>query len=451
MRVQEVSATMPRTSTTPSPALLPVSLLLSILLASCAAGRSGPAPQPGKEPVVRIGVVVDAGQVMVSCDGQVRVWRRGSAEEGMILGPAIHLRCLPTQMAPAVWASTSGHKTLPEWGVALSEVRGGRIGVYAEEILIEPVSPGLLLRVDGKAYRGEVIVRVARPGELTAINVLHMEEYLRGVVPPEIGYNPNLPREVLRAQAIAARSYTLFYMGRHEKLGFDLMATPRDQVYGGHSAETEQADEAIGSTRGVVAVHHGWPIRANYCSSCGGRTEASGKVWPGEVFPYLRPIRDRVSGSDDLCSDSPHHRWRETWDCRRLHASILKHLPEEDPRAVDTPPTRIRDLDIERRSPSGRVECLAIHTDTETFRVYGDRIRWVLRRPDTGGPLRSTLIRGPRRSGSGNECTITIEGAGYGHGVGMCQVGAIRLARLGRTAPEILRHYYRNIDLVRWW
>ena len=401
--------------------------------------------------MVRIGVVVDAGQLMVSCDGYARVWRRGSGEEPLLLGPNLHLRCLPSRMAPAVWASTAGQKTVPEWGVALSELGAGRLGIYAEELLIEPVSENEPIRVEGKAYRGEVLVLVPRPERLTAINVLHIEDYLRGVVPPEVGRNPNLPAAVLRAQAIAARSYTLFYMGRHEKLGFDLMATPVDQVYEGYGAETPEADAAIAATRGMVAVYQGHPIRANYSSTCGGRTEASGRVWPGESFPYLRSIHDRVAGSGDLCEASPHHRWTETWDCRELHGLILDHLAVEDPRAANNPPTRIHDLEIEKRSASGRAERLAIRTDTGTYHVHGDRIRWILQRPRGLGPLRSTLIRDPRRSGASERCTITIEGAGYGHGVGLCQTGAIELARRGRSAPEILHHYYRGIDLVRWW
>lgn len=438
-------------SPTLSGSLVLVLLWMSILLASCAAGRYRHYPRPQEEPVVRIGVVVDAGQLVVSCDGYVRVWRRGSGEEPLLLGPNLHLRCLPSRMAPAVWASTAGQKTVPEWGVALSDLGGGRLGAYAEELLIEPVSENEPIRVEGKAYRGEVLVLVARPERLTAINVLHIEDYLRGVVPPEVGRSPHLPAAVLRAQAIAARSYTLFYMGRHEKLGFDLMATPVDQVYEGYGAETAEADAAIAATRGVVAVYKGHPIRANYSSTCGGRTEASGRVWPGESFPYLRSIHDRVAGSGDLCEASPHYRWTETWDCRELHGSILDHLAEEDPRAAEDPPTRIHDLEIEKRSPSGRAERLAIRTDTGTYHVHGDRIRWILRRPRGLGPLRSTLIRDPRRSGASERCTITIEGAGYGHGVGLCQNGAIEMARRGRSAPEILHHYYRGIDLVRWW
>ncbi len=402
-----------------------------------------------REPTIRIGLIVDTGQIIISCDGKLRVWRRGSGLRASVLGPGVKLRLLPTMVAHTVWEASSNTGMLLDWGLALSEVRQGMLGVFVEELIFEPISPGKPIRVDGKPYRGEILVRVSRPDALTVINALHIEDYLRGVVPPEMGSSPDLPAAVLRAQAIASRSYALFYLGRHAKKGFDLQAGVNDQVYGGISVETEPGTRAVISTSGFVAVHKGRAIRANYSSTCGGTTEASGRVWPGEVFPYLRPVRDRGSGGKDFCEWSPNYRWTETWNCTELEKTILKRLPEEVPQAVLRAPSKIKGMKVTKRSPSGRAEVLEVKTNTGTFRVKGDRIRWVLRRPD-GRPLRSTLFKRLKKHHKSG-CTVTLEGAGYGHGVGMCQTGAIAMARHGRTAPQILRHYYRGITLEKWW
>ena len=110
---------------------------------------------------------------------------------------------------------------------------------------------------------------------------------------------------------------------------------------------------------------------------------------------------------------------------------------------------RLRDLSIASRTRSGRVAELKIATDGGSFRVRGDRIRWVLRRPD-GSPLRSTLFDRPEWTG-GDGCMVILKGRGYGHGVGLCQFGAMEMGRRGASVAAILRHYYRDIDLARWW
>ena len=396
------------------------------------------------EPVLRIGLLKDVRQAIISSDGPIRVWRRGTGLRGSTLPAGVRLRVAATQMSHASWAASEGAGTSPNSGVVVSIVRQGRLGVFAEELILKPLSPNKPIRVEGKTYRGEVLVRAAGPQILTIINALGIEDYLRGVVPPEVGRSPDIPLATLQAQAIAARSYSLYYLGRHEDEGFDLMASPVDQVYGGMEVENEQADRAIHATRGVVATYHGKPIRANYCSTCGGRTEASARVWPGQIFPYLRGIRDRDGGGEDLCASSPHHHWEASWDAAQFEVSILKHLGEELPEARGV--SEVRSMNVLSRTPSKRVDVLEICTDVGDFRIKGDRARWVLRRAD-GKPLRSTLFGKLRREGD----RMILEGAGYGHGVGLCQVGAIEMGRRGRSAAQILKHYYYGIKLKKWW
>jgi len=425
-----------------------VSLLSFLLFSAPDTVRAEEPPAATREPVIRVAVRIGSPQTEIRCAGQVRVWRRGSGLQGSLFGPGVCFQLAANRMDHSIWSASPGSGTVRDWGIRVSEARKGKLGVFAEELVFEPLDSGAPLRVNDKLYHGEMVVRLSDPGKLTVINVLRLEAYLRGVVPREIG-SEGVPTAALKAQAIAARSYALFYRGRHETDGFDLLAGPGDQVYGGIDAERDQSTRAVVATRGFVAVYHGRAIRANYSSTCGGVTESAHRVWRGEHYPYLKAVRDRPRSGKAFCEASRYFRWEETWGCVQLQRIIAEHLPKEVPAAGGKELGRLKGLKALKRSPSERVEVLEIKMEGGTFRVHGDRIRWVLRRPD-GGLLRSTIL-GKFKVKRGSSCTVTLKGAGYGHGVGMCQFGAMELARRGKTAPQILRHYYRGITLERWW
>jgi stage II sporulation protein D len=435
------------------PSRRPRTLMLAIVLVllgfGLPAGVARAQPARTGEPVLRIAILTQADQADVTCDGELRVWRRGSGLAGSVLAAGARLSLRPLGQA-ASDSHADGEDPMRAGALELLDAGGKSLGVFTEEILFEPLAPGKPIRVQGKPYRGEILVRASRGPSLTVVNALRIEDYLRGVVPLEIGTNPGLPAAALEAQAIAARSYSLFYLGRRSAThGCDLLASAEDQVYGGLSAETDEASRAVEATRGLVAEYEGRAIRANYCSTCGGATETAERVWPGQKFAYLRGVKDRDGSGKPLCAASYAARWEERWECQQFAAAVLERLPEEVPEARGLALGRLRDIDVIHRSPSGRVETLAVVTDAGRFVVSGDRIRWVLRRPD-GAPLRSTWF-GKFRRDDDEDCRITLEGRGYGHGVGMCQWGALELARQGKRADEILRRYYRGIRLVRWW
>lgn len=140
------------------------------------------------------------------------------------------------------------------------------------------------VRYNGKAYRGKIEVFVNNRGSLTVVNVVAMEDYLRGVVPNELG----LPAiEAQKAQAVAARTYAWANMNGFASQGFDLLPTTQSQVYRGYSSESTMPSQAIAETRGIVATYHGKPINAMYTSTCGGRTENVENIYPFNE-PYLR-------------------------------------------------------------------------------------------------------------------------------------------------------------------
>lgn len=145
---------------------------------------------------------------------------------------------------------------------------------------------GETLAADGLTYRGYLEVRSGEAG-LTVINVLDIEDYLRGVVPNELSPSTFPALEGLKAQAVAARTYVLRNRGQFAGKGYDICATPTCQVYGGRSTEHPLSDRAVEETRGIVAYHRGSLINALYTSTCGGHTETGANIFEGEPTPYL--------------------------------------------------------------------------------------------------------------------------------------------------------------------
>jgi stage II sporulation protein D len=147
-----------------------------------------------------------------------------------------------------------------------------------------------LLSADGAPYRGYLEVRANPGGTLTTVNVLHVEDYLRGVVPNELSPSAFPQLEAVKAQAIAARTYALRNMGQFAARGYDICATPACQVYRGRASEQEMSDRAVEETRGLAALYGGSLINALYTSTCGGHTEDVENIFEGDPSPYLRGV-----------------------------------------------------------------------------------------------------------------------------------------------------------------
>lgn len=143
------------------------------------------------------------------------------------------------------------------------------------------------VRLNDKPYRGRLEVFANAQGALTVVNVIGLEDYVRGVVPNELSPGGYPAIEALKAQAVAARTYALKNRGQFANDGFDLLPTTRSQVYGGLSTEHPLSTRAVEETRGVVATYRGEPINALYTSTCGGRTEDAENIF-NEAMPYLR-------------------------------------------------------------------------------------------------------------------------------------------------------------------
>jgi len=290
-----------------------------------------------------------------------------------------------------------------------------------------PTKNGVL--VNGKSYRGTVELKNIG-GQIWVINVLDIEDYLKGVVPCEIGKISKNLLEAAKAQAVAARTYAYAHLNQYEELGFDLYATCQDQVYEGIIAEDELTNLAVDRTRGEILTFRKKPIEAKYSSTCGGRTADFNDAWPGNPPAYLRSVKC------PYCKDSPHYHWRKVLSKKDFFSNLRVRLKKCGVQLSND--ERIKKFKLVKNRKTKRVVKLIITTNKDCYIIPSYHLRTVLGdHNDPGGILRSNLIDIKSR---GNK--IIIEGKGYGHGVGMCQFGAIEMARRGKGYKKILRHYY---------
>ena len=157
--------------------------------------------------------------------------------------------------------------------------------IKTNRIVIKPEEKGFV-SVKRKWYRGNFIVTNDGAG-LTVINDIPLELYLRGVVPSEMP--SSWEHEAHKAQAIAARSYAAANLGKRGKYGYDLKDTPEDQAYGGASAETNQTNNAVQETEGIVLVCQGKIVPAYYSASAGGHTNSASQVWTNDL-PFIKAV-----------------------------------------------------------------------------------------------------------------------------------------------------------------
>ena len=310
---------------------------------------------------------------------------------------------------------------------------------------VKPLGASVLIW-NGKKYRGEFVISQTDSGFLV-VNSLPMDSYLRGVVPLEIGNRTAAEFAAVQAQAVAARTYA--YKHLTNSRAFDMYATVQDQVYGGVDAEKPQADTAIMTTRDVVVLYNGQPITTPYHSTCGGSTAAVSEVWYDQPDqPYLRPVSDRIPGTNNFyCDSSPRFSWTQSYDAAGLRAVMEKYLAAYT-KAPKNGLGKITDIREQGRTPSGRIAALTVQTESGSYTLRGNDIRFVLRDPK-GAILNSTFLSFTRETSGGEVSSLTVSGRGYGHGIGMCQWGAIGRARAGQNYRTILETYYPGTTIGR--
>ncbi len=276
------------------------------------------------------------------------------------------------------------------------------------------------------AYRGHL--RLHRAGaSLLCVNQVKLDNYLLGVVGREMSLQPDLT-EALKAQVIAARTYALYEREIPRDGPFELYDDERSQAYGGLAAETELAKEVVDATRGTVVLYLNRVVPTFYSSTCGGETEPAWEML--ENVAKLPPLRGATCGH---CSASPHYAWSS-----RVGRAAMAEALFGRPGIVD-------EVRVERRAKGGHAleVMVRLRGAAEGVRLEANR---GFRHKLGTRVLRSTLITDIRASGGD---AFEIRGRGWGHGAGMCQWGAYGMARAGKSAFEILEHYFPGARVTR--
>lgn len=321
--------------------------------------------------------------------------------------------------------------------------KGNLIADNLNEINVLPRGNNNRLIALEKKYRG-ILRFLPDGGNVKLINIIYMEDYLRGVVPPELGKRNESEIEAVKAQAVAARTYAMAHLKQYSNQPYDMKSSIIDQVYGGSSVELKIVNRAIDETAGQVLYSQDKYVNAYYHSTCGGMTDNIEQVWDRKESPYLKAVKD-----DDACSWSKYFRWKEHFTEQQIRNRIEQYLSSD--RGKDLRIEKIKDIKIIGRTPGGRVSLMKVTTENDIYKFQKDRIRWVLGRtsnPDLILPSDNFDVH-ITQGKDGYIKAVTFEGKGYGHGVGMCQCGAIGLSRQGWAFDKILKRYYTDVEIKK--
>jgi stage II sporulation protein D len=280
-----------------------------------------------------------------------------------------------------------------------------------------------------------VRVGVTEKGQLT-IRTVPLEEYVQAAVLSEFAPaagDPDLVERMLEVQAIISRTYAVANQGRHARDGYDLCDTTHCQLFQPSRLKTSrwapQAADAIRRTSGGALWYDGAPAVTVFHADCGGHTSAAADVWGGTDRPYLTGMSD----------DGPAAAVHATWHYQAVRSAIQRAL-NGDPRTRVG--SRLDGVEILERDPAGRAEKIALHGAEERI-VRGEALREVLTAAFGARTIRSTWFDVHRQNAS-----IIFEGRGFGHGVGLCQAGALACIRAGANLTAILQRYFPGTTLV---
>lgn len=274
---------------------------------------------------------------------------------------------------------------------------------------------------DKAALQVSGVVQLVRRGKgVLVINQVDLEEYVKGVVPAEV--NSAWHPEMLKVQAVAARTYALYQHMLSASRDYDVAASIQDQVYRGRQGVDARVEQAVESTRGLVVTHQGAPIYAAFSSTAAGLTEDAVIVWSKDL-PYLKGVECPF----DL--DSPYYQWKASFKIDTLEKNLRQQGFAVGTIATLTPLVYSR---------AGRVATLRILHSKGELILRGEELRKAL--GYTVVPSTQFMIES-----IGQE--VVLSGYGAGHAVGLCQWGAKELAELGYSFSSILRYYYPGTEL----
>lgn len=474
------------------------------------------APPVPKSPIIRVGLSTHGGPIMLWARGGMTITDAFQPKRRLAVRPAEAVTF--TYGAPGgvmgrgqLWSGPLQIRTssgaYPGWQVARIVVNGGPTHVSTNG-----ASPSHqrayygTFEVAPQTYSFEPALHL---GPLRLVNILSLDDYLKGVVPWEM--NRSAPLEALKAQAICARSEATakIQAGRHRADGYDICDYDHCQGYVGTENESAITERAVSATAGQVIICQGHVADAVYGTNSGGITAAAEDVWHGPPEAYLRSVPDLVPAAAKLAAQIARHRMSEadwaSYCTRNLPSYAQPTAPQMRALAshrrtssstaalfqsADLPEfyrwTRVvtpgqlaqavaarvkmdyaTELRVLERAPSGHIKRLLIGgvvgqkpPNTKNGRAValaptslvldGDsQIRAMLsgRLGSTTALPSSTFVVLPRRDAKGVVTAFVLKGAGWGHGAGMCQRGAENHARAGWTARQIIQFYFHGVEV----
>jgi stage II sporulation protein D len=323
---------------------------------------------------------------------------------------------------------SSGNEALPASVELVAGEEGVTIGgvTYATPLHIRG---GTAIAVNGKEYYGDLLIE-----DGLLINILPLDEYLKGVLSGEV--SESWPIEALKAQAVASRTFAIKRMSGLKDGPYHVKDTLMHQKYE-YSTHNENINRAVEATSGEILLFRGEPIEAFFHSCSGGITENAGSVFQQDL-PYLKSV------PDPYCRNNDQFDWRFEASAESIVKALGSSLDEVDPSNSDSPGRLLRDIRIYRRTGSGRAGEFVLYLDGgKKVTVKGNRFRLAL----DSTKLKSLLIRKIEKRRGDDGLVFVFSGTGYGHGVGMSQWGAKMMADHGFRYQDILSFYYRGTKI----
>lgn len=307
--------------------------------------------------------------------------------------------------------------------------------------LLQAIDSESVILFSGKKYKGDFLVVYSDNNKIFVLNRLSMEDYLLGVLHPEMAVKSNQPErlEALKAFAVCARTFAEMKVEKGNTY-FDITDDVRDQVFDGCGNYTELDQTAVNTTSGEILKFKEKLAEVFYHSACGGMLEDPANVFSGKVDEYLSSKKDGDEKAN--CEISPTFSWKEAY----TQAELLKLLKEKN---LSTRKQKtVKDVVISELFDSGRAKEIRISFDNgDDVVLKATEIRNFFIRKDTKGILRSSLFTITKEVVKGGLKKITLNGKGSGHGVGLCQWGAMNLSSQGKSYNEILDFYFHGCTI----
>lgn len=320
-------------------------------------------------------------------------------------------------------------------------------GTYTGPLIVRGKSDSTNVKVSvdnsaWKTYRGKFVINQTN-SYFKIINKVDMEQYLYSVVPGEIGSSASM--EALKAQAVCARTYAQSSIGtssRHSADGYDLCDMSHCQAYNGTISEKTTTSSAVDATIGIVLKFNNQPItQIYYFANCGGKTASLVDVWNDDIG-YLKSVVDRpAGGGTDFCAASNSYNWNYTVNSAQLESILKNNLrtaPASSISNLASDAVIIKTSDVSGRAKTVQISYV---NPAENKIVDGTDFRAAV----GNGTIKSTLLTDIKYNSATDDYNFT--GRGYGHGVGMCQDGAIAMASQGYKYNQILGHYFSGIEV----